>query len=183
MLAASDSALRGARSSRNSARLTRLVELTDGDFAAMLRGDANVRPGIAQPPGGVDEPAVLGHVRRLAGNLHRSGYAGGHWMMVANGEAVGLCGFHGPPSNDGDVEIGYSVAARRRGRGHATAAVKAMVELAAADPAVRALVAITAVGNVSSQRVLTRNGFERAGRYEHPEDGPSIVWRKTTSAR
>jgi RimJ/RimL family protein N-acetyltransferase len=156
-----------------------LLALTDADFAAMLRGDANVRDGLASPPGGVDEPAVLEHVRRLAANLHRDGYVGGQWMMVASREVVGLCGFKtAPSSGDGDVEIGYSVAASRRRRGHASAAVGAVIEAARQDSAVRALVAVTSIDNIASHAVLKLNGFERIGTRVDPDEGEEIVWRR-----
>jgi RimJ/RimL family protein N-acetyltransferase len=157
---------------------TTLLELTDGDCAAMLRGDVNVRAGLTPPPGGVDTPDVLAHVRRLAANLHRDGYAGGMWMMVASGEVVGLCGFKAPPSGDGEVELGYSVAASRRRRGHASAAVGAVIEAARRDPAVRSIVAVTALDNVASRRVLERNGFERVGTRVDLDEGEEILWRK-----
>jgi RimJ/RimL family protein N-acetyltransferase len=155
-----------------------LLELTDNDFAAMLRGDANVRAGLKSPPGGVDEPDVLAHIRRMAANLQRDGYVGGQWMMVASGEVVGLCGFKAPPSGDGEVELGYSVAASRRRRGHASAAVGAIIEAARRDPAVRTILAVTAVDNVASRCVLERNGFERVGTRVDVDDGEEILWRK-----
>jgi hypothetical protein len=96
-----------------------IVELTDDDFAAMLRGEVSVRAGLTQPPGGVDQPEVLRHVRRLASNLRCNGFSGGHWMMVVSDEVVGLCGFKAPPSSAGEIELGYGVAESRRGRGHA----------------------------------------------------------------
>jgi RimJ/RimL family protein N-acetyltransferase len=150
-----------------------LVQLTDDDLAAMLRGDDAVRPGIAQPPGGVDAPAVLAHVRRM-----RVGHPEGHWMMVAGGEAVGLCGIKARPSPHGDVEIGYGVAASRRRRGHATAAVAALVENAQHIGGIQTIVACTTLDNLASQRVLERNGFKRTGRRPDPDDGELIVWRK-----
>jgi RimJ/RimL family protein N-acetyltransferase len=155
-----------------------LVELMDSDFAAMLRCDANVRVGLASPPGGVDDPGVLAHVRRLAAHLLRDGYAGGQWMMVAGGEVVGLCGFKTPPSADGEVELGYSVAASRRRRGHATAAIGAVLEAAQHDPALRVIVAVTAVDNIASQCVLERNGFERVGTHADPDEGEAVLWRR-----
>jgi RimJ/RimL family protein N-acetyltransferase len=157
-----------------------IVELTDDDFAAMLRGDRDVRPGLAQPPGGVDEPVVLEHVRRIAEELRRDGYPGGQWMMVADGEVVGLCGIKTPPSAEGDVELGYGVAASRRRRGHATAAIAALIKAARRDPAVRAILALTAPDNVASHRVLTRNGFSCEGAGIDPQDGAEILrWRKS----
>ena len=158
---------------------TEIVEVTDADFAAMLRGDAKLSSGLALPPGGVDESAVLEHVRGIAATLHAQGYTGGHWMVVADGEVVGLCGFKHVPSPAGEVEIGYGMAASRRRRGHATGAVAALLDAARRDPAVRAVIAQTAVDNVASQRVLVKNGFERIGRTHDPDDGELIVWRVT----
>lgn len=155
-----------------------ILELTDDDFAAMLRGDISVRAALTQPPGGVDRPEVLRHIRRMASNLHRDGFSGGHWMMVVNGEVVGLCGFKAPPASDGEVELGYGVAESRRRRGHATAAVGAVIEVTRHNPIVRAVIASTAVGNVASQRVLEHNGFERVGARVDPDDGEVILWRK-----
>jgi len=155
-----------------------LLELTDDDFAAMLRGDARVRPGLQSPPGGVEDAYVVAHIRRMAADLHRGGYAGGQWMMVANGEVVGLCGFKAPPSAAGEVEIGYSVSASRRRRGYASAAVGAIISAARSDQAIRTLIAVTAANNLASHRVLERNGFKRAGAGLAPAEGEEILWRR-----
>jgi hypothetical protein len=53
-----------------------IVDIDDDDFAAMLRGEAHVRAGLTPAPGGLEEPGVLAHVRRLAANLRHSGHAG-----------------------------------------------------------------------------------------------------------
>jgi RimJ/RimL family protein N-acetyltransferase len=158
-----------------------IVELTDDDFAALLRGEISVRPGLTQPPGGVDQPEVLRHVRRMASNLQRTGFSGGHWMMVVNGEVVGLCGFKAPPSRNGEIELGYGVAESRRGRGHATAAVSAVIEVTRYSRTVRAIVALTAVGNIASQRVLEHSGFERVDTRVDPDDGEVFYWRRRLS--
>jgi RimJ/RimL family protein N-acetyltransferase len=99
-------------------------------------------------------------------------------MMVADGEVVGLCGCKGPPSESGEVEIGYGVAPSRRERGHATAAVRALLEAVGREADVRAVVALTALDNVPSQCVLLRNGFVRTGTQPDPDDGEVIVWRR-----
>ena len=157
-----------------------IVEVADADFAAMLRGAATLDGGLALPPGGVDEPAVLEHVRVMAARLRAQDYPA-HWMVVAGGEVVGLCGIKHPPSSAGEVEIGYGIAASRRRRGHATAAVAALLDTARGDPRVRAVLATTAVANTASQRVLAKNGFERIGRSHDPGDGELIVWRVALS--
>jgi RimJ/RimL family protein N-acetyltransferase len=150
-----------------------LIELTDEDCASML-GAAGVRPGLVQPPGGVDEPAVLVHVRRMAGRLHAANERG-HWMFVVDGEVVGLGGIKAPPSRNGEVEIGYGVAVSRRRRGYATAAIGLMIAALRRDERVSAVVAMTALENVASQRVLAANGFTRTGTQIDPDDGETVI--------
>jgi RimJ/RimL family protein N-acetyltransferase len=157
----------------------RLVEVRDDDFAALLRGEQTLRDGLRVPPGGVDVPGVLAHVRAIAAKLHRAGYRNGHWMVVAGGEIVGLIGFKDPPSALGEVEIGYGIAASRRRRGFATRAVAAVLSEAGGDSAIRTVLAETAAGNTASQRALIRSGFALAGTRQDPTDGELLLWRRS----
>ena len=157
---------------------TALVELEDADFAEMLRGGPFVRPGLAVPPGGVDDPVVVSHVRRIVARMRDAGYAGGHWMIVAGGEAVGMCGIKHRPSPDGEVEIGYGIAASRHRRGHMTRGLPLVLDALRRDPSIRTVIAETAVDNIGSQRVLTGNGFAQIGTRVDPSDGELITWRK-----
>ena len=59
--------------------------------------------------------------------------------------------------------IGYWVDHRRNGRGLATGAVAAIVDYAFEDLDLHRVEAATLVDNVTSQRVLEKNGFERIG--------------------
>ncbi len=155
---------------------TALREVQPADFDWLAGGGSERRHGLVLPPGGVDDPVVLRIVRGITERLHAENCRGA-WLMVSGGEVVGLCSYRRPPAQ-GEVEIGYGVAPSRRGRGHASRAVAAMLEAAHADPAVRAVVAETAVANPASQRVLEHNGFERAGSRVDPEDGEVLTWRK-----
>ena len=89
-------------------------------------------------------------------------------------ELVGWGGFKGPPS-DGTVELGYAVAPAREGRGLATAAVRAMLRDAFADPGVRAVIAHTLPEPGPSPRVLEKAGFTRTGEVTGDHGDP--VWR------
>ncbi|SIQ28438.1 MULTISPECIES: GNAT family N-acetyltransferase [Acidiphilium] len=152
-----------------------LVRLTDDHFAVLL-GECENDSGLSLPEGGVDDVGMIRMLRRMVARLHAGG-SDGHWLMVSDGEIVGLCGYKRPPDAAGMVEIGYGVAASRRNRGFATGAIGLVQRAARADPAVATLVAETAVENVASQRVLERNGFSRASVRDDPEDGALIVWR------
>ncbi len=159
-----------------SATTTRLQIATLEDFDWMIASEPSTFNGLHLPPGGIDEPEVLLHVRDIAARLQeRSCFA--TWMMLVGNEVVGLCGFHEPPV-DGIVEIGYNGAPSRRRRGYATQAVAAMIAHAIADGAIIAIRAETNVENVASQRALVHNDFVRVGKRHDEDDGELICWRK-----
>jgi RimJ/RimL family protein N-acetyltransferase len=86
----------------------------------------------------------------------------GAWLLVLRGSrpaVVGDAGFHAPPDEHGEVELAYGLAPGYRGRGLATEAVAALVDLACLDPRVTAVVATTRADNHRSARVLERCGF------------------------
>ena len=64
---------------------------------------------------------------------------------------------------DGTAELGYRVAQHVAGRGVATAAVRELCGLAAAQYGLQTLRAATTHENVASQKVLTKAGFVPAG--------------------
>ena len=155
--------------------ITALRRVSDEDFAWMLRGEPVLRGGLTLPPGGVDEPGVLTHVREITQRVHAEGCTGA-WMIVAGDEVVGLCGYHDTPRN-GETEIGYSIAASRRRRGHATRALQAMVAEAVGEGLVL-LTAETSIANHASNRVLEKNGFVRTGTRVDANDGEVLTWHK-----
>jgi RimJ/RimL family protein N-acetyltransferase len=81
-------------------------------------------------------------------------------QIVVDGVVVGDIGFHGPPSPEREVEIGYTVVPAWRGNGVASRACALILQQAWRDGA-DTVVAETDDGNVASQAVLLRNGFER----------------------
>jgi ribosomal-protein-alanine N-acetyltransferase len=93
----------------------------------------------------------------------------------ADRSIVGSCGFKGPPTPHGVVEIAYSIAPEFQGHGYATQAARALVGFARADHAVRVVRAHTLAEENASTRVLGKCGFRRVGQVEDPEDG--VVWR------
>lgn len=80
----------------------------------------------------------------------------------------------GPP-DDGTVELGYEIAPAHRERGLATAAVRAMLAEALADPRVDAVRAHTTAGPGPSVRVLDKAGFTWERHVADADAGP--LWR------
>jgi RimJ/RimL family protein N-acetyltransferase len=77
------------------------------------------------------------------------------WLVArADGRFIGDMGTHGPPDNDGCIEIGYSLAPGARGQGIGSATVGALVRRLASVPGIRVITAITGVQNTASRRLL-----------------------------
>lgn len=88
---------------------------------------------------------------------------------------IGSCGYKGPPSVDGGVEIAYRVDPVYEGQGYATEAAQALVLYAFGSGEVRLVLAHTLPGPNASAGVLTKCGFRWTGEVVDPEDG--LVWR------
>ncbi len=118
-------------------------------------------------------PVWLAQLRAAApGDPWTHGFA---MVERASGTVVGSCGYKGPPSPEGIVEIAYGVAPEHRGRGYATEAALALVAFASGAAAVSKILAHTQPSNGASARVLTKSGFACLGEVVDPEDG--LVWR------
>lgn len=81
---------------------------------------------------------------------------------IESSRPVGMIGVHG--IHDGVADIGYWVAAWGRGRGTATAAVRALVDVLVAEHAVREVTARVAVTNAASRATVERAGFTESER-------------------
>jgi len=148
--------------------------MQDGDFAWLL-GEG---PAAANPPticdGGVAPVEVVELIRGVAAKNREALGGDVAWLVVADGEAVGMISFTRP--QDGKrPEIGYGIADSRQALGHATGAVTALLPILRAR-GFDGLTAETGVDNRASQIVLERNGFTRTGERTDPEDGDLYLW-------
>ncbi len=120
-------------------------------------GDREVARALLEHPPQTYLEAVLG-IRQI--------------VLRASREVIGGIGFFSGPEGPERVEVGYGVAAPFRGRGLATEALLAMLDLARGRPEVRLVTARVEPGNEASIRVLEKAGFRRVGadtRYVHFE--------------
>jgi RimJ/RimL family protein N-acetyltransferase len=157
-----------------------ILEATANDFASILRGEAP-RDLCLVSDSAIAPLEVLQMLSDLASRV-RSKFAPSAWMMVEDGELVGLCSIERMPS-DGEIHLGYGVAPTKQGQGVARRAIKEIVNWAKSDPRVTRLSAETNVNNLPSQRVLERNGFVTVGTRTDDEDGELICWQIFTVSR
>jgi [ribosomal protein S5]-alanine N-acetyltransferase len=98
------------------------------------------------------------------GRQERDGYT--FWAVVerASGELVGEAGLKPLEDKGPEVEIGYAFGPPWWGRGYATEAGRAILDVAFGTLGLERVVAVTADDNVGSQRVIAKLGFTPAGR-------------------
>jgi RimJ/RimL family protein N-acetyltransferase len=150
---------------------------------ALLEADLSGREALAReleahvpatwPPELYDRPAM--EMTRNYLHQHPDAVGWGLWYLLQPSTAgstptvVGICGFKGKPSEDGTVEIGYSVLGRYQKSGFASEAVAALVSWAFGKPEVKVVIAETLPHLRPSIRVMEKNGFHFIGRGS--EDG------------
>ncbi|MFD7661199.1 GNAT family N-acetyltransferase [Streptomyces sp. NPDC059788] len=131
--------------------------------AAARLADQSALPGGTVWAGGEPpEPTVScaeALVRAAAAGLYRPGWGLFTIVRADDGTAVGSICLHGPPDEDGTVEIGYALCPAARGAGWATEATRLLADWAAGRPEVRTVLALTEAANEPSRRVLERAGF------------------------
>lgn len=159
-----------------------LLSQTPEHFRALLEGaDAYERRFGVRVADGVREflagPEVSAEfLERLKGaavaDPWRDGFAVVH---VADNTIIGQCGFTGPPSAEGIVEIAYGIAPGYQNRGHAQEAALELIAYALASGRAHSIRAHTLPQRNASTRVLEKCGFTLIGEVTHPEDG--VVWR------
>ena len=125
---------------------------------------------LARPgPGGPADPA--------AGGFGDPGP--GRSADPSDGEVVvGYAGYHGPPDEAGMVEVGYTVDPQYRRRGYAKAILAALIDRAAAEPAVRVVRATISPDNVASLATIASFGFTQNGDQWDEEDGLELIFER-----
>ncbi len=98
------------------------------------------------------------------------------WMVeLKDGTHIGEICFKGIDAA-GSVEIGYGVSSKYEGRGYAAEAVSAITDWALKQQGVTCIKAETDEGNIASQCVLRKAGFEQTGKLG--EEGPLFLRKK-----
>jgi len=151
-----------------------MTALIDGDLAAAGR-----LAGVAMSEFMVSEE-WLWRIRRdqIAGDPASADWVARAVVDADSGLVVGHGGFHGPPDDEGTVEVAYSVDPRFRRRGYAKAILAALLRRADDDPAVRTVRASIRPDNVGSLATINGFGFRKVGEQWDPEDGLEFVFQR-----
>lgn len=89
---------------------------------------------------------------------------------------IGTIGFHGPPDEQGRVEVGYSVQPAYRRQGYAREAVRAMFDWAHREHGITRFIASISPTNEPSLHLTRGLGFVRTGEHMDEIDGLEHVF-------
>ena len=151
-----------------TARLERRALSMDDldDHHRMFGSDDTVRYVYEEP---LDRAAAAEHLqRRMAAILP----AEGEWLnlaVVAEGRFIGECGVGLRSAMHRQCEIGYGLLPEARGRGYATEAASAMVDLAFTALGAHRVAGRLDARNLDSARVLERIGMRFEGTFKDSE--------------
>jgi RimJ/RimL family protein N-acetyltransferase len=120
------------------------------------------------PPGDYDKYAMeYFRTQFIKGGKELTGWLGWYAVKKASGKQPAVLiasgGFFGPPSELGEVEIGYSVVPSCRKQGYAAEIINALVDIAAGDSRMKRIIARTTKSNIASRAVLEKTGFKYTG--------------------
>jgi RimJ/RimL family protein N-acetyltransferase len=87
-------------------------------------------------------------------------------------------GFHGPPDDQGRVEIGYGIVPAQRRQGYAREAIAGLTDWAFATGEARVCVASVSPLNTASLALVRSLGFRQVGEQIDELDGLELVFER-----
>ena len=110
---------------------------------------------------------------------HFAEYGYGLWAVEVDGRLAGFTGLawqQGLPFSPA-LEVGWRLAAECWGKGYATEAARAALDVGLRHAP--SIVSMTALANERSQRVMERLGLRREGEFDHPRSPERHVLYRT----
>ena len=159
--------------------LFRTHEARDETDFVRMQTDSEVRRYM----GGQGWPLEKAQYRFRTEYLDRPKRTYGLWATILKEEDryIGSCGLRAERKR-GEAHLGYILAKPYWGRGLASEAAKAFIDLAFTRLRLSRLLADVEQGHVVSEHILKRFGFKYGGREEIPQSGRVLLWYELTRA-
>ena len=162
----------------------RLVELPLDSMLALLAGDlagASAEAGVRLTDYFIGDSSIW--LWQIRVDQIRRDPESAHWVARAvvdeeSGLVIGHAGYHGPPDENGMVEVGYSVDPRYRRRGHAREMLAELIRRAQSEPRVRIVRASISPDNVASLATIAGFGFIPVGEQWDADDGRELLFER-----
>ena len=160
----------------------RIIHLSGTAFRALADGDLAAAQAVSPVP---LTDYLVGDERRGVWRMRSEQFdqdpASAGWVTglvwdQRQSRVVGAAGFHGPPDDEGMVEIGYGIDPAHRRRGYARAALEALLARAAREPDVHRVRVSIRPDNVPSSSLALQYGFRQIGEQWDDVDGLELVY-------
>ena len=142
-----------------------LLALVPEEMEALIRGDVErftKMTGFAFPPENANLGADLSwHLKAIRTDSRQLPWRIRAIVESSSNIIVGSINLKGPPSEHGDVEIGWGLIEGARQRGYATEAAAAVINWVVRQPGVTSISATVPDENQPSRRLATRLGLIR----------------------
>jgi RimJ/RimL family protein N-acetyltransferase len=158
-----------------------LMPLPPAILEPIARGDASAvarRLDAAVPDGWTDTIPARERLDQLAADPSEQPWLVRAVVLRAPRQVVGNVGFHGPPNDQGRVEIGYGVVPSQRHRGYAREAITGLTDWAFATGEARVCVASVSPRNAASLALVRSLGFRQVGEQIDKVDGLELVFER-----
>jgi RimJ/RimL family protein N-acetyltransferase len=158
-----------------------LVPLPPELLESIARGDASVaarRLDAAVPEGWTDTIPAQQRLEQLAVDPSEQPWLVRAVVLRAPRRVVGNVGFHGPPDQQGRVEIGYGIVPAQRRRGYAREAIAGLTDWAFATGEARVCLASVSPRNTGSLALVRSLGFRQVGEQIDDVDGLELVFER-----
>jgi RimJ/RimL family protein N-acetyltransferase len=134
--------------------IIQLGELLDAEFS------------YGWPPPENNEKTMEWFFNKIYSNPEHRGWLIWYFVNITNSKrtVIGNGVFTGPPDENGVVECGYSILKPAQSNGFATEAVGGLIKWALTHNSVKKIAARTNPENISSRKVLEKNGFIKCAR-------------------
>lgn len=96
-------------------------------------------------------------------------YSNWEIILVEENRSIGGIGLSGLPDDNGATMVGYFIDTPYRNQGFASEALSALISWAKQDQGLHQILADTPLNNITSEKVLLKNGFQTFGEIEEVE--------------
>lgn len=134
-------------------------------------------------PFGILTRERIPHANRIADVRAHPDHLKWYYRLIVlrdSNELIGSISFHGPPDDNGMIEVGLGIAEERQGQGYASEALRGLWTWASERDDVSVLRYTVSPDNAPSQAMISHYPCEYLGQQIDDEDGPEDIFEITT---
>lgn len=158
----------------------KIIQCDEEILKEAIKGNANIasKLNVKVPDNWTEfgKEALQYALNKLEENSSESGWWTYLPIYKSENKLIGIGGYKGKPTIEGEVEVGYEIAQEYRSQGLATEMTNALIENAFKNHQVKLVSAHTLGEFNPSTKVLIKCGFEKVDELNNPDEGSIWKW-------